>query len=140
MPRRAWTALIHFMSLHGTNAYRHNDNTLPVLVQRAVKTARTHGFAFSCRPEQRRLLQLLAAGAPHRIAETGTGCGVGPAWLASGASPGTRLISIERDRERARITADVFKDCSNAQVRTAEAKPRAMARRTPRFCSPQAAQ
>ncbi len=31
------------------------------------------------------------------IGETGTGCGVGLAWLASGAGPGTRLVSVERD-------------------------------------------
>ncbi|WP_194294275.1 O-methyltransferase [Streptomyces sp. RB17] len=103
------------MSLHGTDAYRGND-ALPVLVRRAVEAARTHGFAFSCRPEQGRLLQVLAAGAPHSIAETGTGCGVGLAWLASGASPGTRLISIERDQRRARIAADVFRDCDHVEV------------------------
>ncbi|MFE3203241.1 hypothetical protein [Embleya sp. NPDC059237] len=58
-----------------------------------MEAARRHGFAFSCRPEQGRLLQVLAAGATHRIGETGTGYGVGPAWLASGALPGTRLVS-----------------------------------------------
>ncbi|WP_261953586.1 O-methyltransferase [Streptomyces nigrescens] len=103
------------MSLQGTDAYRNND-ALPVLVRRAVEAARTHGFAYSCRPEQGRLLQVLAAGAPHRVAETGTGCGVGLAWLASGASPATRLISIERDPERARIAADVFHDCDRVEV------------------------
>ncbi|MGW4026137.1 O-methyltransferase [Streptomyces sp. NPDC005009] len=103
------------MSLQGTDAYRDND-TLPALVRQAVEAARTHGFAFSCRPEQGRLLQLLAAGAPHGIAETGTGCGVGLAWLASGAAPGTRLISIERDAERARIAAEVFRDHDHVEV------------------------
>ncbi|MFC8366934.1 MULTISPECIES: O-methyltransferase [unclassified Streptomyces] len=103
------------MSLQGTDAHRDND-TLPALVQQAVEAARTHGFAFSCRPEQGRLLQLLAAGAPHSIAETGTGCGVGLAWLASGAAPGTRLISIERDAERARIAAEVFRDHDHVEV------------------------
>ncbi|MEU6104160.1 O-methyltransferase [Streptomyces flaveolus] len=103
------------MSLQGTDAYR-DDRTLPALVQRAVEAARTHGFAFSCRPEQGRLLQVLAAGALHSIAETGTGCGVGLAWLASGAAPGTRLTSIERDPNRARIAADVFWDCPNVRI------------------------
>ncbi|WP_191873925.1 O-methyltransferase [Streptomyces filipinensis] len=90
------------MSLRGTEAHR-DDDALPALVRRAVGAARGHGFAYSCRPEQGRLLQVLAAGAPHGIAETGTGCGVGLAWLASGSRPGTRLISVERDAERARI-------------------------------------
>ncbi|MFF5144758.1 O-methyltransferase [Streptomyces sp. NPDC013157] len=103
------------MSLQGTDAYR-DDHTLPPLVQRAVEAARTHGFAFSCRPEQGRLLQVLAAGALHSIAETGTGCGVGLAWLASGAAPGTRLTSIERDPNRAHIAAEVFRDCPDVVI------------------------
>ncbi|MFF8282694.1 O-methyltransferase [Streptomyces albus] len=103
------------MSLQGTDAYR-NDSTLPALVRRAVEAARTHGFAFSCRPEQGRLLQVLAAGALHRIAETGTGCGVGLAWLASGAASGTRLTSVERDLGRARIAAEVFRDRPDVEV------------------------
>ncbi|MFD8452025.1 O-methyltransferase [Streptomyces coelicoflavus] len=103
------------MSLQGTDAHR-DDHTLPALVRRAVEAARTHGFAFSCRPEQGRLLQVLAAGALHSIAETGTGCGVGLAWLASGAAPGTRLTSVERDPNRARIAAEVFRDCPNVVI------------------------
>ncbi|MDX3745749.1 O-methyltransferase [Streptomyces sp. AK08-02] len=103
------------MSLQGTDAYQDN-NTIPALVQRAVRAARHHGFAFSCRPEQGRLLQVLAAGASRRIGETGTGCGVGLAWLASGAVNGARLISVERDLERARIAADVFQDCDHVDV------------------------
>lgn len=106
---------MHGMSLQGTDAHR-DDHTLPALVQRAVEAARTHGFAFSCRPEQGRLLQVLAAGALHSIAETGTGCGVGLAWLASGAAPGTRLTSVERDPDRARIAAEVFRDCPNVVI------------------------
>lgn len=31
--------------------------------------------------------------------ETGTGCGVGPAWPASGAADGVRLVSAQRDPE-----------------------------------------
>lgn len=106
---------MHGMSLQGTDAHR-DDYTLPALVRRAVEAARTHGFAFSCRPEQGRLLQVLAAGALHSIAETGTGCGVGLAWLASGAAPGTRLTSVERDPTRARIAAEVFRDCPNVVI------------------------
>ncbi|MFE4698534.1 O-methyltransferase [Streptomyces sp. NPDC056738] len=103
------------MSLRGTDAYG-DDRTLPALVRRAVEAARTHGFAFSCRPEQGRLLQVLAAGARAGIAETGTGCGVGLAWLASGAAPGTRLTSIERDPDRARIAREVFRDCPDVVI------------------------
>lgn len=109
------TVIMLAMSLQGTDAYR-NDDTLPALVQRAVEAARGHGFAFSCRPEQGRLLQVLAAGAPSGIAETETGCGVGLAWLASGAAPGTRLISVERDPGRARVAAEVFRDHDHVEI------------------------
>jgi hypothetical protein len=77
------------VSPQGTAAYD-GLTDLPPLVERAVAVARREGFANSCRPEQGRLLLALAAGA-QTIGETGTGCGVGLAWLASGARPGTRL-------------------------------------------------
>ena len=97
------------MSLSGTDTYAATDlSALPPLVRRAVTAARRHGFAHSCRPEQGRLLLALAGGARNRIGETGTGCGVGLAWLASGAREGLRLFSVERDAERARVAAEVF--------------------------------
>jgi predicted O-methyltransferase YrrM len=76
-------------------------------VGRAVSLARREGFANSCRPEHGRLLFALAAGA-ELIGETGTGCGVGLAWLASGARPGARLVSVERDADRAARAARLF--------------------------------
>jgi predicted O-methyltransferase YrrM len=82
---------------------------LPPLVERAVDLARREGFANSCRPEHGRLLHALAVGA-GRIGETGTGCGVGLAWLASGARPGTRLFSVELDTGRAALAAELFAD------------------------------
>jgi predicted O-methyltransferase YrrM len=91
---------------HGTAAYD-GLTDLPPLVARAVAMAQRAGFANSCRPEHGRLLFALAAGA-QMIGETGTGCGVGLAWLASGARPGTRLVSVEIDAERARLAADLF--------------------------------
>jgi len=99
------------MSISGTDSYAATDlTTLPPLVQRAVSAARRHGFTHSCRPEQGRLLHALAGGARQRIGETGTGCGVGLAWLASGVRAGVRLFSVERDAERARVAAEVFAD------------------------------
>jgi predicted O-methyltransferase YrrM len=74
------------VSPNGTAAYDAVAD-LPALVARAVNLARHEGFAHSCRPEHGRLLFALAAGA-EVIGETGTGCGVGLAWLASGARPG----------------------------------------------------
>ena len=94
------------MSPQGTAAYD-GLTDLPPLVERAVDLARRDGFAYSCRPEHGRLLQALAAGA-GRIGETGTGCGVGLAWLASGGRPGTRLVSVEADAGRAALAAGLF--------------------------------
>jgi len=96
------------VSPHGTEAYR-GLTGLPPLVERAVDLARREGFAHSCRPEHGRLLHALAAGA-GRIGETGTGCGVGLAWLVSGARPGTTLFSVELDAGRAALAADLFAD------------------------------
>lgn len=103
------------MSISGTDAY---DKALhlPPLVERALAAARAHGFPSSCRPEQGRLLHALAGGADRLIGETGTGCGVGLAWLASGARKGVRLVSVERDPERARVAAEVFADRPEVEV------------------------
>lgn len=79
------------MTLDGTAAYDERED-LPLVVQRAVEAARFQGFTNSCLPSHGRLLRLLAGGVGEGvIGETGTGCGVGLAWLASGArrcSPG----------------------------------------------------
>ncbi|GAA2522256.1 class I SAM-dependent methyltransferase [Streptomyces longisporus] len=102
--------------MDGTAAYNAHTGPLPPLVERAVHAARQHGFGYSCRPEQGRLLQLLAGGARTAVAETGTGCGVGLAWLASGAAPDIELLSVERDPARAKVAADVFADVPQVQV------------------------
>jgi predicted O-methyltransferase YrrM len=94
------------VSPHGTAAYDGLQD-LPPLVERALSLARGEGFGNSCRPEQGRLLFALASGA-ELIGETGTGCGVGLAWLASGARPGTRLVSAELDPTRAALAAELF--------------------------------
>ena len=107
------------MAISGTDAYA-DEPDLPPLVHRALTAARTHGFPYSCRPEQGRLLRVLAGGAREAIGETGTGCGVGLAWLASGAPEGVRLVSVERDPERARIAAEVFADRPEVRVLTGD--------------------
>jgi predicted O-methyltransferase YrrM len=105
------------MSLNGTDAYDGRDD-LPPLVASAVAAARSAGFTKSCTPAQGRLLQLLAAGVGQGvIGETGTGCGVGLAWLASGAEPSTRLVSIELDPDRAAAAAAVFAHHPAVRVR-----------------------
>jgi predicted O-methyltransferase YrrM len=103
------------VSPNGTAAYD-SVTDLPRLVERAVNLARQEDFANSCRPEHGRLLFALAAGA-EVIGETGTGCGVGLAWLAAGARPGTRLVSVEVDAARADRASALFSGCPQVTVR-----------------------
>ncbi|MCP2321691.1 putative O-methyltransferase YrrM [Hamadaea flava] len=84
------------MSIGGTSGYT-DLTALPELVAQAVRLGAELGFDKSCRPEQGRLLHALAAGAAQSIGETGTGCGVGLAWLVSARRPGVRVVSVERD-------------------------------------------
>jgi predicted O-methyltransferase YrrM len=105
------------VSTHGTDAYQ-DLGGLPPLVERAVAAARQAGFATSCLPSHGRLLQLLAGGIESGvIGETGTGCGVGLAWLASGARAGVRLVSIENDWLLADVARGVFADVPAVTVR-----------------------
>jgi predicted O-methyltransferase YrrM len=104
------------MSQLGTVSY---DGVVdvPGPVAAAVAAATGCGFEESCRPEHGRLLRLLAAGAADgRIGETGTGCGVGLAWLGSGAGGGARLVSVERDPSRAAIARRVLADDDRVTV------------------------
>ncbi|MEV0185437.1 class I SAM-dependent methyltransferase [Streptomyces sp. NPDC050625] len=107
------------MALSGTDAYTAVGD-LPPLVRRAVAVARGHGFPYSCRPEQGRLLYALAGGARARIGETGTGLGVGLAWLAAGAGADVRLYSVEREPERARVAAGIFAGRPGVEVLTGD--------------------
>lgn len=98
------------MSEGGTAAYAGCQN-LPARVKAAVERARAAGFPCSCRPAQGELLRALVADRPGAvIGETGTGYGVGLAWLAEGRRPGSRLVSIERVAERAAAAAVLFRD------------------------------
>lgn len=95
------------MSLDGTRAHLSGPGDLPPLVERAALTATRLDFPYSCRPEHGRLLSALAAGA-ERIGETGTGCGVGLAWLVSGMRDGATAVSVESDAGRAGAAAGLF--------------------------------
>jgi predicted O-methyltransferase YrrM len=87
----------------------------------AERAASEAGFRMSCIPEVGRLLRLAAAAKPHGvIAESGTGSGVGTAWLHSGLGPGARLVTAERHAELARRAADVFADDARVSVLTGD--------------------
>jgi len=105
------------MAVDGVAAYERCGFDVPAIVQAALRRAREVGFANACLPEQGRLLEVLARGrAGGRIGETGTGCGVGLAWLASASDPATTLVSVERDPALAAVADDLFQDWPNVRV------------------------
>ena len=74
-------------------------------------------FKGSSIPEVGRLLATLAAQRPRgRIAEIGTGCGVGTAWLASVLGPEGFLVTVETDESRAGAVGRLFADVPQVQV------------------------
>ena len=83
---------------------------VPALVLRAVATAEGLDFPLCVHPATGRLLHALAGGVPPggRIGETGTGTGAGLAWMLTAAPPGTEIVSVEVDPERAAACRDLF--------------------------------
>lgn len=116
------------MTVDGTSRYADPAlrTALPPIVLAAVELAESLGFPLSVHPAQGRLLAVLAGGVAGGgpggvIGETGTGAGVGVAWLASAAPSGTRIVSIERDPVLAAATAELFADLAHVTVRHGEA-------------------
>ena len=68
------------------------------------------GYVQASRTETGRLLATLAATRTGTIAECGTGCGVGAAWLRSGAPKATRVITAELDPGLAHGVMEMFAD------------------------------
>jgi predicted O-methyltransferase YrrM len=74
-------------------------------------------FERSSIPEVGRLLAaLVAQRSAGRIAEIGTGCGVGAAWIASALGPEAYFITVETDEERAGAVERLFADRPNIRV------------------------
>lgn len=83
--------------------------SVPDNVRRALELSRTHGLDNSCTPEVGSLLQLfVAAAGPGTVAELGTGCGVGSAWLLSGLHGGQTFVSVESDSVLHQSVAERF--------------------------------
>ncbi len=96
------------MSLRGTHSHATTTDPLPARVAAAVDLARSRDFPLSCRIEQGRLVHALAQGARVRIGETGTGLGVGLAWLLEARHPGVPVVSVDRDTERVAAVREMF--------------------------------
>jgi predicted O-methyltransferase YrrM len=90
---------------------------LPPLVEQAHALAERTGFTRSCSEESGRLLQVLAgARGLERVAEIGTGTGVGAAWMLSALDPDVAFVTVELDEERARAAAELLADDVAARV------------------------
>ncbi len=75
------------------------------------------GFERSCRDGDGMLLHVLAGRRGiERVAEIGTGAGVGTAWLASALPPGVRLFSAEADEPLSEVAAAVFEEDPDVSV------------------------
>ena len=51
-----------------------------------------------------------------RVAETGTGTGVGAAWIVSALDPSVPFFTAEADERRAAAAAELFRDDENVHV------------------------
>lgn len=89
---------------------------IPVLVARALDLSRKRGFITSTRNETGRLLASLAASRCGTLAELGTGCGVGSAWLSFGAQENAKIVSAELDPKLAKVVQELFADTPNVEV------------------------
>jgi predicted O-methyltransferase YrrM len=89
----------------------------PQLVERALAEAARTGFARSCSTETGQLLQVLAGTRGlERVAEIGTGCGVGSAWILSALDPSVAFFTFELDEERAAAATELLSDDLAATV------------------------
>lgn len=108
------------MTVRGSSAYA-DVADVPALVRAALDVATALDFDHSCAPEQGRLLSVLARGhAGGRIGETGTGCGVGLAWMVEATDTRTSFTSVEIDATRAEASARLFADRPNVRVVNAD--------------------
>lgn len=93
---------------------------VPPIVSRAFAVSRRAGYVSFCRNETGRLLATLAATRGGTMAEFGTGCGVGTAWLRSGVRPGTQILSAELDANLANAAQEIFEDDPQVEVLAAD--------------------
>ena len=94
---------------------------LPDVVRRAFDVSRRAGYVSFCRNETGRLLAALAATRGGTMAEFGTGCGVGTAWLRSGVrGDRARIITAELDARLAGAAAEIFVDDPQVEVLAAD--------------------
>jgi predicted O-methyltransferase YrrM len=93
---------------------------LPTLVSRAFDVSRRAGYVSFCRNETGRLLATLAATRSGTLAEFGTGCGVGTAWLRSGVRGDAKILTAELEARLAEGAAEIFAGDPQVEVVAAD--------------------
>jgi predicted O-methyltransferase YrrM len=93
---------------------------LPTIVSRAFDVSRKRGYVSFCRNETGRLLAALAATRSGTLAEFGTGCGVGTAWLRSGKQQDATILTAELDAKLANAAAEIFEEDDQVEVVAAD--------------------
>src|SRR6201986_3887738 len=94
---------------------------VPAIVARAFDVSRRAGYVSFCRNETGRLLAALAATRSGTMAEFGTGCGVGTAWLRSGVQGSrARGLAAELDPALAEAAAEIFEADGQVEVLAAD--------------------
>ena len=89
----------------------------PPLAARGRELAEAAGFERSSIPEVGRLLHVLAAGGGRsRVAEIGTGYGVGAAWILSALDPGVPFFTVDTDPGRVAAARQLFAEDDNVRV------------------------
>lgn len=89
----------------------------PPLVERALELARALGYGDACSDETGRLLHVLAGTRGRlRVAEIGSGVGVGAAWIASALDPTVPFFTAEVDEGLAAAVAELFREDPNVHV------------------------
>lgn len=93
---------------------------VPELVERAFVVCRQAGYVSFCRNETGFLLAMLAGTRQGTLAEFGTGCGVGTAWLRSGIRDGATIISAEKEHDLASAAQEIFAGDPQVEVLSAD--------------------
>ncbi|MEH2321962.1 O-methyltransferase [Nostoc sp.] len=87
------------------------------VVQQAESLAAQLEFTQSSLPEVGRLLHVLTSHITQgQIGEIGSGCGVGAAWIVSALRPDSTFITIESDRQLAKLVQQLFAHKSNVRA------------------------
>jgi predicted O-methyltransferase YrrM len=95
---------------------------IPPLAARAQRVADRAQFELSSQPQTGSLLRTLAASKPGgRMLEVGAGVGVGAAWLLAGMDSASRLITLEKHPQIARVCETLLASDNRIKVINADA-------------------